>query len=334
MIRCTRRRFVTLMGALAAASGHTAWAGGLRPAAVIEFGDLERFESLLSGASAAALVASYLAEESPGLAAYRKAYRVTGADLADRLQERPRFYRSLAGLRARLRPFEDEALQAMARVRELVPGTPEVPVFVFVGTLGPGATVKEVGACGGGPHGLGILIPVEALALTPSTDMSEFPEGRAGRADASAFAGLVAHEYAHVAQVQLQGLERYRTIYTEPGRNTHLAFAIREGAADLLSWLASGQLRERHRYMLANHSKLWREFRPLAGQPVSSSYWFGRNDPQFPERPPQLGYALGWSICRHFHENAEDQPHALRQLLSAVEPADFDAILARYRVPG
>ena len=70
----------------------------------------------------------------------------------------------------------------MRRVRELAPRTPVVPVYFFVGTMGPGATVKEV-TPQGGEGGLGILVPSEVIAITPAMDMSEFPEGQCGRGD-------------------------------------------------------------------------------------------------------------------------------------------------------
>ena len=300
------------------------------PQSSLVFDDLNRFEALARTPSISDWVARYLSGASAGLAAYMKTYNLTATDFERAIAERPTFYRGLVGLRDRIKPQDRLVLRAMQRVRELAPRTPVVPVYFFVGTFGPGATVKEV-TPQGGEGALGILIPSEMVAITPATDMSEFPEGRCGRGGASALPQLVAHEYTHVAQVQLQGLERYRSIY-RPGPNTNIAYAVREGTADFLSWLASGQLRERHRYLLANEASLWPEFEAVLNQPVSnSSGWF--STPQGPrcERPVQLGYALGWAICKRYYESAQNKRRALEVLLSAVEPSDFEAIIKPYR---
>lgn len=282
-------------------------------------------------ASTSELVDRYLQGATASLVAYMKANGVTAAKFEQAIAERPKFYRSLPGLRNRIRPYEPAILRAMSRVRELAPATPHVPVFFFVGTAGPGATVKEV-TVEGGEQGLGILVPSEMVSLTRAADMSEFGGGSCGRGDVSALPQLVAHEYAHVAQVQLQGLERYRSIYRDAGRNTHLAFAVREGAADFLAYLASGQLRERHHYMLANESSLWRAFVDDLDQPVTSATgWFSTPGGVRCDRPAQLGYAIGWAICRRYYQASTDNQRGLAEILSAVEPSDFARIARPYR---
>jgi hypothetical protein len=328
----TRRQAIRFMSAAAVAQGGI---GAIPPApkagAELRFDDLVRFEALAGATSIEEWVTRYLTKASGGLAAYIKTNGVSAADFERAIAERPKFFRALAGLRDRIRPQEAAILNAMGKVRELAPSTPQVPVFFFIGTAGPGATVKEVTSAGR-ELGLGILVPTEMVGMTSTTDMSEFSEGRCGRGDVSALPQLVAHEYAHVAQVQLQGLERYRSIYRQEGRNTHLAYAVREGAADLLAYLASGQLRERHHYMLANEASLWREFVRFLDQPVSSSTgWFSTPGGARCDRPAQLGYAIGYAISRHYYQAASDRGQALGEILSAVEPQDLLQIAAPYR---
>lgn len=325
------RRDILRAGAVTACAGACA---GARAAETVEdalhFDDLLRFEALMGGQPSAEAIEAYLAAATPGLSAYLDTYRVAAAAYAERIAERPGFYRSLIGLRDRLRPFEPAVRAAMARVRALVPGTPAVPVYLFVGTLGPGATVKEVRP-GVDAASLGILMPAEHVAIDATTDLSEFPEGRAGRAEAADLPGFIAHEYAHVAQVGLQGLARYRTLYSVPARATNLAFAVREGGAELVSALASGRLRARHRYFIENRAELIREFVAIADRPVSETRgWFSGIDQTRPERPAQMGYALGWDLCRRYLDSASDRSAALITLLSAVEPEDFRAIAAPY----
>jgi hypothetical protein len=327
------RRTVLHSGAgalLSAVVGRRACAAATPPSSSLHFGDLERFEALVAGGGPERIAADYLRTPSPGLTAYLAAYRVTPEAYRDRLAERPRFYASLIGLRVRLRPFEAATEQGMVRLRSLFPGVPAVPVYFLVGTLGPGATVKEV-APAPDASGLGILMPAELLGMTRETDLSEFPEGRAGRARVEDVAGYVAHEYGHVVQVHHQGLARYRALYTVPGRATNLALAVREGAAELLSWLATGQTRERHHYFRAHEAELRREFGAIAsGRAADSRGWFSGANERQPDRPVQLGYALGLDMCRQFLDRAPDRSAALCAIVSAAEPADFAAIAGPY----
>ncbi|WP_338425064.1 hypothetical protein [Sphingopyxis kveilinensis] len=331
MTEWSRRALLTSGGSFAALGGYaSARADEAEPSNKLYFDDLQRFEMHISAMPPQEAVAAYLATPSAGLTAYMRTYRITPDAYLQRLAERPRFYRSIVGLRERLRPYETAITQAMVRVRAFLPGTPEVPVFFLVGTLGPGATPREVRR-GADATSLGILMPAEHLAMTVDTDMSEFPEGRAGRANVGDVTGFVSHEYGHVAQVHLQGLARYRELYTIPGNATNLAMAIREGGADYISWLATGQRRERHRYFDAHARTLGREFVAIAHLPAADFRgWFSGVDSNNPGRPAQIGYAVGFDICRHFMDAAADRSAALLAIASASEAKDFLAIASAY----
>lgn len=296
--------------------------------------DIERFrqvyESLRGRASAFDVANCYLEEATPGLRAYLAAYNVTAHDFAAAFLSRPKFYAGLTQIGARVASNIDEIGRAERQLSALAPRTPAVPIFFFIGVMRYGATVKNVAE--GGEGGLGVLIPVELLAMSPATDMSEFPEGRRGRGNLTDLPQMVCHELAHVAQIRLQGLEMYRSLYQDTSRSNHMGYAIREGGADYLAYLATGKLRERHRYLVEHEHELWQAFAPLLYEPANNSRgWFSGFDAQRAERPAQLGYAVGWSICRRFHVEASDPDQALVTLLSAAEPRDFERVIEPYR---
>ena len=135
----------------------------------------------------------------------------------------------------------------------------------------------------------------------------------------------------HVFQAQLQGMENYRSIYTDPARGTHLAFAIREGCADFLTFRATGWTAdERRAYVTANEAALWSEFKAVMHEPQDlTTGWFG---PRVAARgwPMQVGYGVGMAICETYYESAADKDLALRTLYGAYLPSHFDAIVAAY----
>lgn len=277
---------------------------------------------------APAAVRLYWEQASAGLAAYRAAYQVTPEAMTDALKRRPDVYEALANLNLTSAEAE-RTLRVAQSMQSLVPDLPAVPIFLFAGVTGFGATVKEVRS-GSGAADLGVLIPLEIVLVADRSE--ELPPAQP--AALALLPQFVGHELTHVAQVQLQGLDRYRSLYRNPSWGTNLAFAIREGAADLLSELSSGQLRLRHRYFIAHEEEIWDEFgRDLDG-PAPSSRWFSVRSETTGPRPPQLGYAVGWSICRRFYERHGRTRNALVEILSAAEPEDFLRIFSGARQSG
>lgn len=283
-----------------------------------------------AGASALEAAQWYLDGATEGLEAYLKTYRVTSHRLAERLTGQPRLYARLKDIVADVRPYEVEILRTVRELRTLAPKLPRVPIYIFVGVMGHGATVKEVKP-EGGEQGPGVLIPIELVVLSDGQH-PELAEPGQDRARLDNLIQFVAHELVHAAQVQYQGLERYRVLYREASRGNHLAYAVREGGADFLCYLATGRLRERHRFLLRHEAELWREFSKLLYEPVGAHRrWFSGTGERDPQRPARLGYAIGWSICRRYHETAPNKDQAILDILPANEEADFGRIAAPYR---
>lgn len=83
---------------------------------------------------------------------------------------------------------------------------------------------------------------------------------------------------------------------------------------------------------MKHEAELWQEFAKLLYEPIGAHRgWFSGTNEQHPERPAQLGYAVGWSMCRRYHENAQDKAGAILEIMSANEVADFERIAAPYR---
>lgn len=298
------------------------------------FRDLERFEAayaqVKNGRSAGEAMSLYFDGATSGLKAYSRTYGVTSADVAERFTTHPQLYAQLANILAGVTTYQAEILRAASELRILAPKLPDVPIYIFVGAMGHGATVKEV-TPQGGEHGLGVLLPIE-LVVQSQAEVIESYQPEQGRAPLDNLVQFTTHELVHVAQVQYQGLARYRTLYAQANRGTHLGYAIREGGADFVCYLVTGSLRRRHRYVLQHEAELWREFSSLLSRPVAAHPgWFSGRHEHDALRPSQLGYAIGWLMCRRYHENAQDKAAAVLEILSANDAADFEKIAGPYR---
>lgn len=330
-----RRRWARLLAATAVCLGALA-AQAAAPSdtpagAALVFDDLTGFAQALAaidgGTAPATAMADYIAKASPGMQIFTARFGVTAESMAERLATRPRYYRYLASLRPEIEARAPAMRAALSRLQAAAPpSSVAVPVYFLIANMRAGGNPGVVKTPQGPRQVIGIA--VDLMANTARVDMSEFPNGPAG-IGLDDLAYTVVHEMAHVYQAQAQGLDAYRAMYADRSRGTHLAFAVREGCADFLTWQASGlELRERQAYVNAHERALWAEFAPVLRQPVDPAVgWFGPRKGQW---PMQVGYGVGRAICETFYETAVDKAEALRQIYQASQPEHFDAIVAPY----
>ncbi|QNL19091.1 hypothetical protein HXX25_07095 [Hyphobacterium sp. CCMP332] len=302
----------------------------------LHFGDLQEFNAALqaieAGESPLTAMESYVAQASPAFQAYAERYDTSTASIADAYAERPNYYSGLPALEAYISMREDEIVLALSRLQAMAPAGEVVPTYFLVADQRAGGT--PVLTPGEARPRINIAVAVDMIALTADTDMTEFPDGTGGRANARDLPQVVVHENAHVLQLASQGgLEAYRSIYNPEG-GSMLAVAVREGCAEYLTYLASGwRLGDRHIYGEANELALWSEFEAVMdAPPFSVPGWFAGSHPDHAEWPPQIGYWMGFQICEYYHQNAADPAAAIRDLFSLYRPDDLRPLAEAYGV--
>ena len=128
---------------------------------------------------------------------------------------------------------------------------------------------------------------------------------------------LVAHESCHFNQ-------KYAAL------NTLLAKSVQEGACDFIAEKTAGEtLNLPQKIYGDNHeAELWKDF---AAQMSGTDYknWM-YNGITSGDRPPDLGYYMGYKISHAYYRNARDKRQAIKDIL---ETKDFKAFLekSRYR---
>lgn len=300
----------------------------------IVYDDLDAFAasmaSIDAGTAPKDAMAAYLAVASPGMQIFTARFGVTAESMAARLDRYPRYYRHLATLRPQVQAFEPEIRAAMAQLLAAAPHEASlVPIYFLVANMRAGGNPGLVKTAQGMRPAIGIA--VDLMAMSADVDRSEFPDGSVGIGLADIPFSAV-HEMSHVLQAQAQGMDAYRSIYTDPARGTNLAFAVREGCADFLTWQASGwDLDGRQAYVKANERTLWAAFQPILRERMDfKQSWFGPRSADHPDWPMQVGYGVGMAICKAYHDAAADKTAALRAIYGAYLPAHFEAILAPY----
>lgn len=266
----------------------------------IQIADVERFYRIYDAANGHPTVEQlqrdYLDAGSAGLHTLAKIRNVTAQSIADRIAKQPQIYanaKSCLAVLPRVRQRLDVSLRELVK---LYPQARIPPVTIVVGRG------KPVGV---GYPDTGLQIGLEALCA-----VDWFYSNLEDR-----FVHVIAHEYAHIQQVANDVDEAHMTV---------LQRSLLEGAAELVAQLASGKTAYSHFGPLTQGREKEIETAFLADQDKTDlSQWL---DNSTLEKPADLGYWVGYRICKAYYQHASDKPQAVREIL---EMTDAKAILAR-----
>jgi uncharacterized protein YjaZ len=126
------------------------------------------------------------------------------------------------------------------------------------------------------------------------------------------FVHVIAHEYAHVQQVQALVDDEHPTV---------LEGSLIEGAAEFTAELISGDVGyQQFRTSTPGHEKeIETAFVPDEDRTELSQWLYNGSL----EKPGDLGYWVGYRIVRSYYQRAPDKRRALRDILQMSDPKDF-----------
>jgi hypothetical protein len=273
--------------------------------AVFVFSDVENFiraqQAIDAGADPAeSLQSEYLDRASPGLRMFIEKYDLTLDRLLDALVKRPDEYRRIPELLNALKDQVPSFRHTLEAIQRVIPTAVYPPTyFVVSGYRGIGSGSIE-----------GPLISIE----------KQTPEAIRERDVES----TLVHEMIHMQQLAAVGAE-YFAIFSGEER-TLLALSIREGAATFFAELITGGSEHKNLardYYLAHEKELWEAFSAdMLGHQMGEWLW---KKPADPDKPQDLGYAIGARIVEQFYDNATDKGAAAREIMAIT---DYPAFLS------
>ena len=316
--------FATLLAILGGLMASTAWSTGTTQEAPpvdgakpYHYEDLHRFFSaydqfIESGEPAA--FDGYFSAGSTGLKDFESHFGLDSKSLAGAVEKYPAFFASIRDLETTIRAREPEMDAALKRLQALFEDYPMPEVYFLLGGLRAG------GQAGDGNY---VMVAAEVYADMPGVDLSEF-SASARMFGPDDLAHIVAHEAAHIIQEEIQGTEKYLSIYTDEAKGTLIAYSMREGAANLVAELVSGgHINKRaEAYGLAHEQELWRAFQEDALK-TDLGDWFFYKPKENPDWPRDLGYWMGYRLAQKCYEEAADKDAILYRILKAEDPEAF-----------
>ena len=272
----------------------------------------------------------YLDKGSAGLQDFVRLRIKSAKNLAETVDQLPRYFASIRPSTLRVREMEGEMRRSFRRFQKLYPDAVFPDVYFVIGVLNTGGTASENGPLFGTElYGLTAETPPDELAAWLSTTfLSAEKVERQARLmiDRMLYTALkpienvpptVAHESIHFNQ-------------HHPKVKTLLGQSIVEGAADFLGEMIAGKLMNpaRNVYGDRHEAALWRKFQ-VEMNGASMKNWL-YNGLTIKDKPMDLGYYMGYKISESYYRNAKDKRQAIRDILDIK---DFQTFLesSRYR---
>jgi hypothetical protein len=235
----------------------------------------------------------YLDAGSEGLHNLAKLRNVSGVRIADTLSKHPELYVKARGCTAALPRVRERVEVALRNLVRLYPQARTPPVTIAVGRG------KPVGV---GSPVTGLQIGLEALCSAEW--MNPNVEDR--------FVHVIAHEYAHLQQVRELVDDEHPTV---------LERSLIEGAAEFVAALTSGKTGYAHFDALTKGRE--REIETAFVADVDQTELSRWVDNSTMEKGNDLGYWVGYRICKAYYQRATDKRQALREILELSDPHAF-----------
>ena len=252
--------------------------------------------------SAALVFEQYFLPGSVGLKDFVRVRLGSVFNVLEALKTQPQYF---SHLRTSLREL-DQKLAAIPRhfatFERLYPDAIFSDTYFFVGTATTGGTIQRYK----------LLIGAEMFGRDAAAPIGELtPWQKDVLRDLREIDVIVVHELIHVNQwVGGHGLLRQ---------------VLLEGAADYLSEVITGRNvnAEVHGWANAREPQLWKEFQEDLKTGDMTRWLYNGGNPARGDRPPDLGYWIGYRIVKSYYERTTDKAAAIREILNSRNPEEF-----------
>ncbi|MBS1562806.1 MAG: hypothetical protein JST39_00400, partial [Bacteroidetes bacterium] len=256
---------------------------------------------------------TYLDRASDGLVDFIAARDLTAEKYVRLVARHPKFFASVRKNTYSVKGTEPVIQQLFDKFRSLYGNFRPFKVCFAIGILNTGGTVSD----------RFVLIGTEITASSQGVDVSEFVRDKdmnkakllTGADDlVQKVRNIVAHECVHTQQ--------------KPGDDSTakcplLNQVLREGICDFIGELvAGGQINTAtHIYGDAHEKALWEELKANLCSGSMSQWLY--NGSRSGDRPPDLGYYMGYRIAQAYYNQAADKKQAITDIIEMRRPMEF-----------
>lgn len=207
----------------------------------------------------------------------------------------PKFWHSIRPKTEEIKSFIPEMEEVFEKYKQIYPNFQQPEIYFTIGVLNSGGTTS--------PNR--ILIGSEIACADKNTDASELNDWfRNVFKLSNGVVAMVAHEIGHTQQ---KGGDS-----EDDGNSNLLGYCIKEGMCDFLAELTYREISSPYMiYGKEHEAELWQKFQnEMFTQETENWLYNGSNVPV-----ADLGYFMGYAICKSYYENSEDKQQAITEML-------------------
>lgn len=245
----------------------------------------------------------YLAKATPGLQDYYE-YKIRTVDRFVKGHDKlSHFYASIRSNTLKVDDLKKQMLDSFVKFNALYPGATFPNVYFVIGAFSSGGTSTNNG----------LIIGLDQNCRTPDVATQELTLWQKNNfTNLKDLPNTVAHELIHFQQNHLAQ------------DTTLLRGALVEGMADFLGELISGKTANSRLavYAKGREKQIWADFKKeMYLNKVSN--WIANSDQETADKPADLGYWVGYQICKAYYDEADDKKQAVYDILHITDYRQF-----------
>lgn len=246
------------------------------------------------------LTTLYLEKGTAGLRAFEQAKGYTPQEWVSAIRRYPHFWPSIRPNTQLIKTKAQELMPYLRKFAALYPNLRPASIYFTIGALRSAGTTKDSL----------VLIGAELAAGTAETNITDF---------SPALQTFLTRYYKSQPLKNSVVLNVHEYVHTQekgPPESTLLAQALYEGTCDLVAELVTGKLPllPYVSYGPAHEAELKARFQRDMFSPYLRS-WFYNQVSEDPQHVPDLGYYMGYAICKAYYQRATNKKSAIRELI-------------------
>lgn len=253
----------------------------------------------------------YINKGTKGLKAFMQSRDYTDTLWVKQIEEYPKFWKSIRPNTLKIQEKVTEIENAIVNFRKLYPQLKEAEIYFTIGGMKSGGTIKDNM----------VLVGCEVATGDRSVDVSELPGDwlkSIFEKEAIDVVALNIHEYVHTQQ--------------KSSREQVLAHSIHEGACDFIAELVLGKPLNA-RYLLYGKQNAEKVKHNFKKEMFSDNFRNWLYNGSLGVEMPDLGYFVGYDICKKYYEQATDKTKAIAEIIE-LDVTNEDKVLAFLKKSG
>lgn len=248
-------------------------------------------------------IKNYFEKASPGLQDYFTSKIGSVSYFMSNQRVKPKFYAAIRENTLAVDKLKDSMYMYFDKLKTWYDDAVFPDMYFVIGRWNSAGTVSDAG----------LLLGVDQIARTPDIPQQELNLWEKNNFnDFTELPTIAMHEQIHFQQSKIKG------------DTTLLSNALIEGMADFICELITGRnpSKRQHEFAATRKKEIWERFKKEMY--LQRAYnWIANANQETPGHPADLGYYVGYEICKAYFDKAKNKKKAIKEMLEIQDAKAF-----------